>query len=495
MSGAYFWAGISGLFLGIFFVEFFTGSISLTLLFFVFALALYVSSRKRIAVVCAILCCMAGAGALRGYVAEVRTHSPLDRSAGERITVVGTISDEPDRREQSVRLTIDPKEIKILNGKKIRITHAPQILVPVRLPASFSYGDTVQVQGVLGRPEVFETTNGRLFDYPAYLAARNIYFEIPFAQVERVAEAGISIRGTLFSIKNIYLSGLQNALTEPMSSLAGGITVGDKRSLGERLSEQFRRTGLVHIVVLSGYNITLIVGALMLLVRHRSLTSRFLFGGGIIIAFVLMTGASATGVRAGAMAVIALLAAATFRKYAIDRALAITAAAMALWNPHVLLHDPGFQLSVLATLGLIHIAPVIERKISFMPARLQLRAITAATLGTQIAVMPLLLYQTGILSVVSLPANLLILPVIPAAMVASFVAGIAGILDGPFAVVAGLPAHILLLYVIKMTEFFASIPFGTVTLPAFSGWLVVAVYVVGVFTLWRLRSAVQSRSN
>src|SRR3989344_4312247 len=292
MMGRYFWFSICGFLFGIAVADLWAFGVALPILFFALTIAIWASSRSRIAMLCAVMLFAGSIGVL-------------------------------------------------VSGGEIELGHAPRILVPVPLPADLSYGDIVRVSGILKAPEAFGDDNGREFDYPSYLAARGIRFEMPFSKVERVEQAGWSLRGVLFDIKNTYLFGLQRALPEPLSSLAGGITVGDKRSLGDRLTDAFRRTGLVHIVVLSGYNITLIVGALMLLVRNAPITWRFVFGGGVIVAFVLMTGASATGVRAGAMATIALLAAASYRKYAFDGALAVTAAGMGLWDPHTLLYDPG----------------------------------------------------------------------------------------------------------------------------------------------------------
>lgn len=499
MNSARFWIGIAGFLFGIALADHFELGLALPLFFLTVSIAVWATARSRLAVLCVIALLAGGAGAVRMHVADVRATGPLDAYVGERVIITGRVVDEPDRREASVRLTALPYMVVRYDGEEIALAHAPRMLVPVPLPAAFAYGDTVRVSGVLRQPESFEGNGGRMFDYPDYLAARGIGFEMPYAKVERIEKGGPSVRGILFSIKNAYLSGLQNALPEPLSSLAGGITVGDKRSLGEKLTDAFRRTGLIHIVVLSGYNITLIVGALMLLVRNAPLTWRFVFGGGIIVAFVLMTGASATGVRAGAMAILALLAAASYRKYAIDRALAVTAAGMVLWNPHTLLYDPGFQLSIIATIGLIHLAPVFEKHLTRITERFQLRSIAAATLGTQASVLPLLAHQTGMLSLIALPANLLVLPAIPAAMIASFAAGVAAFIYesigmilgisnaiyGTAEILTGLPAYVLLEYAIWMTELFAAVPFGAVELPAFSGWLVIAAYAL-MLLLWRI---------
>ena len=104
-----------------------------------------------------------------------------------------------------------------------------------------------------------------------------------------------------------------------------------------------------------------------------------------------------------------------------------------------------------------------------------MREIAAATLGTQAAVLPLILYQSGSLSIYSLPANLLALIVVPYAMLLSFIAGVIGTFAGPIAPIIGFPAYILLWYITAVAKFFAWLPFSSVSIPAFPvTWLFIA---------------------
>ena len=267
----------------------------------------------------------------------------------------------------------------------------------------------------------------------------------------------------------------------------GGLVVGAKQSLGKELLDAFRMTGIIHIVVLSGFNITIVANFIMrffgMFLRKRG--SGSLIAGGIsIVLFVIMVGASATAVRAGAMALIGLLALATGRTSAITHALILTGFLMVLHNPYILLFDPSFQLSFLATLGLIQISPRIEARIMRVPKFWGLRTIIAATLATQLFVLPLLLYNTGQFSVVGLLVNLLILPLIPITMLFGFLTGVAGflstILSMPFAFIS----YALLTYELKIVELFSSLPFASVTIPYFPAWLMVLLYAALAAFLW-----------
>lgn len=424
-------------------------------------------NKKEAGVVIGITLLAFAGGIFRVHVADISKNTTLDAQIGEETTIGGIVVMEPDERERTMRLVVETED-------------GVRVISSIARSADVLYGQRVEIKGILNKPVSFSSDGGREFNYPAFLAKDNIYYELEFPEILHIGEVeeiGWG-RSYLFALKKKYLDGLAQTLTEPHAALAGGITVGDKRALGGNLLEIFRITGIVHIVVLSGYNITIVAESIRRLLGALPRRVGLLMSAVAILLFVIMTGATATGVRAGAMASLALLAAATGRRYAITRALAVTAVAMVLWSPHILLYDPGFQLSVLATLGLIHIAPMIEVKFTRITERFGLRGIFAATLGTQIAVLPLLLYQMGLLSLVALPVNLLILPAIPLAMLFSFVAGLAGIILGFAGTILAAPAYILLSYSLWVVEIFSKLPFAAISVSSFSVFWVFFAYVV-----------------
>ena len=157
---------------------------------------------------------------------------------------------------------------------------------------------------------------------------------------------------------------------------------------------------------------------------------------------------------------------------------------MLLWNPLYLVFDPGFGLSVVATAGLIWLTPLFELVLARMKSNFW-REATATTLAAQTAVLPLLLYNTGTLSLVALPANLLALPVVPFAMAFSALAGFAGMLFSGFlpfiAILFAVPAYFTTSYLIALAEKAANLPFAAFTLPAFPFLLVLVAYGVLIY--------------
>jgi competence protein ComEC len=440
-------------------------------------------------VICSVACACVAFGMLRMDGATVSGDTRLSPLLGSTVTIEGIVTAEPDVREGSVRLTV---AADTLVSEKVRTAVRTKLLIVAPPHTAAAYGDRIEASGRLDAPEPFDTGAGHVFNYPLYLAKDGILYELSFAQVGRLGAGGAEpFTSFALGVKHLLLSGLYRAIPEPQASLAAGITLGDKRSVGEELSDAFVRASLIHIVVLSGYNITVVINATSAVLSYFPRIFRFSAGGLVVAFFILMTGGAATAVRAGLMAYLAVYARLTGRTFIALRALGATALLMVLWDPWTLAFDPSFQLSALATAGLILFTPVFEPRLHFVPARLGLREIIASTLATQSAVLPLLLYQSGNLSLVALPANLLALVAMPAAMGLSAVAMLAGLVLGPYAVFAGFPAAFVLGYIIKVAVFFAALPFASLQVPAFSGWLLGFIYLVlaGLLFVWKRKAA------
>lgn len=428
---------------------------------------------------CALALCTALAGIVRTEYAVTAYTRALLLPEGVRIERNATVVAEPDLRETHSVLTLELDR----TGNEPPIT----VRAPVPRYPVFTYGDRINVRGVVARPLSFVTGTGRTFDYPGYLMKDGVHYELRHADARPLnVHAGTGVVRMLFAIKQTWLDALSRTLREPDASLVGGVVVGAKQSLGEEWLTLFRTTGVVHIVVLSGFNLTLVALFIVWLTRRLPRTVRL--GAGIlgIIAFALVTGAGATVIRASIMACCALVAQFLARPYAITRALVVAACAMVLINPFVLVFDPGFQLSFLATLGLIYITPLIEGKLLIVPTVLGLRAIIAATLGTQSAVLPLLAYQVGQASLVAPIVNLLVLPVIPALMALGFATGTLGIASSILATPVAWMTHLLSAYVFGTVHLFASIPYAAVSLPPMPVSLMIGIYLLGIMFMWRV---------
>ena len=157
-------------------------------------------------------------------------------------------------------------------------------------------------------------------------------------------------------------------------------------------------------------------------------------------------------------------------------------------NPRILVFDPSFQLSFLATLGLLYGAPIAERYLRFITKKFNLREIAAATIATQIFVLPLLLYMTGQLSIAALPVNLLALPAVAPAMLFGFLAGLTAFLGAVIAFPFAIIAYILLAYILALVALFSAIPFAGISISSFSVWAMWVMYALYAIVFIKLKN-------
>ncbi len=397
---------------------------------------------------------------------EVNLDPIFESAVGKEITLQSIVLKEPEEKV-SYRQYI----VKAPKGDA-------KVLVRGEIYPVFNYGDEVKFTGRLEKPKNFETDQGKDFDYTSYLKKDKVYYIISFAKGELVSEgSGNWFREKLFTLKNNFVKNINNLIPDPESSLLAGILLGLEDSLGNDLEDAFIKTGVVHIVVLSGYNITIVAESL---IKFFSFVPKnFALAGGAfgIILFSLMVGGSPSVVRASLMAILVLLARGTGRKYDIGRALLIVGFVMIFLNPNILIFDISFQLSFLSTIALIWISPIIKNKFKIIPERFAIREIFSATLATQFFVLPLLLYKMGEFSLVGLPVNLLILGFIPAIMFFGFVAGSIGFVSLLIATPFAFLSYLLLAYILKIVDIFSAFSFASFHIPHFSLSLMIVFYL------------------
>ena len=419
---------------------------------------------------------------------------------------IGMIMADPVRTETGQVIIVSVKEIFVNTAKSV-ITKSvdtsslasasscvSDILVRMKtkLYPRLKFYDQINFFGKLSSPFNFADNNGGTFDMKGYLAKDDIFYEIKSANISLTADGdsqGINtsdrfgrtssfIEKILFTLKRSFVTNLERVLGEPYAALASGLVVGEKSALGPQLLADFRTVGLIHIVVLSGFNITIVADALRRMLSRLPRMWGIIIGGVGMFLFCVLVGGGATVVRSCFMASIALVADVTRRGYNVLRALIFVALVMLIQNPMILLHDPSFQLSFLATLGLILLASPIEKRLKFIPDKFGMRGTIAATLSTQIFVSPFILYMMGQLSLIGVVVNILVLPFIPMTMLAVFLTGAFGFVSSMISQIVGWATHLLLAYELFMVQNFARIPFASLHISSFPGWIVVVFYVV-----------------
>ena len=397
----------------------------------------------------------------------------IEANVDEKVTIEGLVVGEPERKDNATRITVLPKDSR------------EKILVSTDLYSHTAYGDRVEVAGKLQRPGIIEGDDGRDFDYAAYLSKDDIYYTISFAKVEIVSSGnGNPVKAFLFNIKNKFIEKIREILPEPESSLLAGLILAGKESLPKNILEEFRRAGIIHIVVLSGYNITIVAEFFLKIFGFLSYRIAALSAGGSIILFALMTGAEATVVRASLMALILVLGKIIGRGYSAPRALLVAGFLMLLENPKILVFDTSFKLSFLATLALIYAVPIVDKYLNRIPEKGGLRSIVGTTVATQLVVLPYLLYTMGNFSVVALISNILTLIFIPITMLVGFVASLVGFFSEFVAIPFAYIAHVLLGWILFVGERLGNLSWASFEVPIFPMWIVFLCYFVYVGIYW-----------
>jgi competence protein ComEC len=395
----------------------------------------------------------------------------VNKYKGKWVALKGIVASEPLVKDFNKTFVV---EARTIDSEPVSIS----VKVTTDRYMDYEYGQELSLDGKLLAPINFKSNGGRVFNYIDFLLKDGIYFEMKKPRISIVAvDRGSFISKYLFKLKRGFINNLKLVLGEPHSALAGGLVVGEKSALGSELIEDFRKSGLIHIVVLSGYNITIVADSirrmLVFLPRNIGIT----IGALGIVAFGVLVGGGATVVRSCFMAIIALTASLLRKDYNVSKALFIAGAIMLIHNPLILLYDPSFQLSFLATLGLIVLSSPIERRLGFVTEKLGIRGLLASTLATQVFVSPYILYMMGQLSIIGIVVNILVLPIIPATMGIVFLTGVLGFVSVSASQILGWIAHILLSYELFIVRFFADLPFSSINLPKFSFWIVVGFYL------------------
>jgi len=387
--------------------------------------------------------------------------------SGEREwSIAGRAVDDPRPREDRQQVVLEDLQVdgRFVEGRLLAwLPRATQLFA----------GDRVTFSARLEQPQDFDG-----FAYRDYLARQGVGANVTPGSggLPRLAAGW---RATL-------LDGLNRIVPEPEAALGAGILLGVRTSIDPMVSDAFAVAGLTHVVAISGWNIAIVAALVARLVegwRRRPggrlavpLLTAFAIGG-----YVVLVGASPSVVRAALMAGALFLGRQAGSRAHAASALMLAALVMALVAPSVL-WDVGFQLSLLATAGLIAFTAGIGGRLASWPG--WLREPLALTMAAQLATLPIILLTFERLSLVAPLANVAVVPLVPLVMLACAVAAPLGALDASVHLplisdaaiwFAGGAAWLGLRAMITAGSAAAWIPFAAIPIAA-PAWLPVAWY-------------------
>ncbi len=358
--------------------------------------------------------------------------------------------------------------------KKVRFTAPRAVTVPGTIKVS-GFGELAVYRG-----DVVEVT-GKLYPTRGGKQATMSY-----AQFKRIA----SEQTWVDSFRRSFVAGMQTALPEPAASFGLGLVIGQRNTLPHAVTQAFLMVGLTHIIAVSGYNLTILLNGAKRLFEKRAKLVMVLCAVSLMTFFLLITGASASIVRAAVVSGLGL-AAWYYGRPVRPMVLILLAAAFTTYaTPVYFWSDIGWWLSILAFFGILVIAPKLTAVLFKKRAAPGIACIAIETFCAELMTIPLVMFIFGQVSLIGLLANVLVAFFIPLAMLFSAIAGLAGMLVPLLAGWFAWPAQVLLTYMVDMATLLSRLPhvFQTNTyLSLFDMALCYALVLLLVYGIYRQR--------
>jgi competence protein ComEC len=405
--------------------------------------------------------CFVLAALLFGFIRYNQTFPPpgmptVSDMVGREVVYAGHVVSEVIDRGDHQDVTIG--ELSTPNDKLFG-----RLLVRMPTHPAVFYGDQVALHC---RAEAPEPING--FRYDRLLLSRSVMATCAFPKAVDVTPIkSWDVRAALLGMKHEALHTLGLVLPEPHASFVGGLLFGGSSALGSDLRQDFSRTGISHVMAASGYNVAIFSSTLLILLMRSPLGRRRGLGVSalVVLGYVLLAGATAPVVRAGAMAALAMLGTWLGREHSLRNVLALTAAVMLLQNPRLLLDDVGFQLSFAATIAIVVFADHVAGRIAFVPDAFGLRKSFAASLAAIACTTPIILWHFGTISLIAPLANFLVLPWVPYLMLFGALALLTAAASTTVGLVVAIPAWGVSVLLLTVVRWFSAIPFSSVDAP------------------------------
>ncbi len=399
-----------------------------------------------------------------------------------RVSIIDTHEVTKGQRKMETEITQEV-EYRSKSQRVIVEVDGQKTLVWMKRYPTMEVGDRIRFTCKLEKPQPFDG-----FAYDKYLQSRNITQQCSRPEnIAIIARGTSSFKKTLFTLKTKFSETITKLFPEPHASFLAGVLYGERAGIPKKYKEQFATTGTSHILAISGYNITILTVVLLSLLTSilipRKKAVWFAIGG--IALFVILVGSGASVVRAAIMGMVPLFARMIGRLTSPVFLLIHVAGLMVVVSPLILIYDPGFQLSFVATLGLVILTPKLLKKTHWLPDdNLDFKETAVATLAAIIFTLPLILYHFGVLSLTALPVNILVMPFMPIVMATGFIALIAGIIHPIFGIIAATIPYLILSYILFLIDIASHIPFGAINMK-FGLGLMILSYIMLFYLMYK----------
>lgn len=362
----------------------------------------------------------------------------------------GLVIDEPQIKDENISFHFEPYGLK------------GSILIQKKTKEVLAYGDEIKVSGILSLPPIFED-----FDYRRYLAKDRTYGQMFDPDIKIVDQGqGNKLYGAIIAFRQKARVAIENNWPGEDGAIIRAFLLGDK-AMGDKFKEALNFCGLSHIIAISGAHIAMFIAIFLPILLALGLWRQQAMGLmlGFIVFFLALSAFQVSAIRSVIMGGLVIVAELFGRRSDPLRLLLFAATFMLAFNPLLLGSDVGFQLSFSAVAGLAILSSWWKEKLKFVPELgfLELRSILAMTFSALVFSWPIISYNFGTLSTISLITNILANPVMPFLMFFSIASVVLAIVWPFLGVLAGLPCRALLAYLKVVVYGFGALPFVQIT--------------------------------
>jgi len=419
--------------------------------------------------------------------------------AAPSVEVQGFVETPPRlTRSQKIQFELGAFRARVITaeGKEIvaeSVTGRAYATVPLLQGTGLYPGQMVSVRGVLYEPTAAANPGG--FDFRAYLAQQGMFVGLRGKQVDfPEAEGRFRDERTwqrslfympqhwLWQVRQRIVRAQVSGLGVPEGPLVSAMLLGKSGvDVPHEVKDSFAQAGLAHALAASGFQVSLLIGIMLNLTRSLSPRLALPISIGTLLLYIGLTGLEPSVLRAGLMGLAVLLSLALERRIKSLGALILAATLLLLWNP-IWIWNLGFQLSFLATLGLLVTAPVLTKWLDWMPTAIA--SLVAVPLAAYIWTLPLQLFVFGVVSPYSIVLNMLTALLITLISLGSGITALVALLSPSVGAALSklmyFPAHGL----IQMAELTNQLPGSSVATGTIQASQAIALYLLFVLVWW-----------
>lgn len=359
------------------------------------------------------------------FITQIRTesfNSSLIKYHKEKDVIVYGKADNIElRRDSEIVFTVITDSIHIAGtmlkqSERILCKFRGDSLKREELYSELLPGNSIYIEGIFLKGR--EQRNPGEFDYNKYLNSKGIPGILICNEddsLQILSEEGKVFESWIFKIRKMIDIRIHQIFNSETAGLLRGLILADRSEIDFELKTQFINSGVIHVLAVSGLHVGYILIIFIFLFGRFNIYLRTILVGAGLLAFMFITGVPPSVFRATVMAIIILIAFISNRSTNLINSIAFAAIVLLLFDPYEI-YNPGFQLSFSAVLSIAIIYPIIERQINSLKisGRIvkSLLLFTGVSLSAQIGTLPFTLAYFGKLSVVSIFANLLVIPLI-----------------------------------------------------------------------------------